>query len=667
MLRTLEINRKKFIQYNSFRKKLFSEAAPEDSKYILYLLPWLLSVNHPNCPGYVPKIDKHFRVFNVDQESEIREMEENFKRRFGIETVGSLMVPYKQYCLIHGLYTIGSVGTIGQTTYSDCDIWLCYDKQELNVINWEQLNQKINLIKGWLDNQMNIPVFFFCSDITDIKQGQFGNVDSESSGSLQTNVLKEEFYRTCMVICGKIPLWWICYDKDMPINYNDAVQFVQRQKYGYYDCVDMGNIENVYANEYFGAALWQLQKSLTRPLKSIIKMVLLQMQLDAPSNQLICHDFRRYVFMSDINLNDIERLYLKNEKQNAQDNNLSQDRDIIEQFILLDPMIFTISSIYKYYHQKRNKQTLRFINECFYLRCEIKAHDTKTTIRRILHREFLKRYPISIERRTQLNTFSKWSLYDQIQFGYQLIQFLLQIYKEICTEHAGTATQIDKQDLTILGRKIAASFQKKENKIVMLPKPSDKINLDSLVFKLKDNQWHLYTSDTKKLITDSIKPLASHPNIIYLIAFILWNQLYIPGHISMEPNSSSVTIREIINLINKMHDFFGTTDIFSIPYPNYLKKERIRKLLTVISFEKNPWEKEENHFNIMDINDLSIVSQNTWGELFVRRFESIHQFNFFLKECTDQQKDYEIEKTFYLQRNPTYYSKIIQQIRQRFL
>jgi len=290
--KVLSRNRKVYIEYNEFRKKMFSELAPEESETILYLLPWLLSINQPECPGYIPDIKRPFRVYNIDSNKEIRKLEKDFKGMFGVQRNGTLLRLDSEYYLIQGLYTIGSVGSVSQTSISDCDIWVCIEKDEFDELAWVQINQKINLIKDWMDESLKMPVYFFVSDVAAIRECRFGNLDSESSGSTQKNVLKEEFYRTCMVICGKLPLWWLCYDKNIGIDYADALSVTDDEDFWEYDLIDFGDIEKIEKEEYFGAALWQFHKSLSHPLKSIIKIALLQMLLNARHDRLLCHQLR---------------------------------------------------------------------------------------------------------------------------------------------------------------------------------------------------------------------------------------------------------------------------------------------------------------------------------------------------------------------------------------
>ena len=60
--KVLARNKKLYLEYNEFRKKMFRELSPETGEIILYLLPWLLSINDPACPGYVEAIDRTFKV-----------------------------------------------------------------------------------------------------------------------------------------------------------------------------------------------------------------------------------------------------------------------------------------------------------------------------------------------------------------------------------------------------------------------------------------------------------------------------------------------------------------------------------------------------------------------------------------------------------------------------
>ncbi len=612
--KTLSRNKQIFLKYNEFRKSLFSEITPKDSEIILYLLPWLFSINESVCPGYLQNLNQPFRVYNVEYNKGIRDREEGFKKMFGVTKRGTLLKPIQKVYVIQGIYTIGSVGTVSQNSLSDCDIWICFYKDEFDKTAWNQLNQKVNLIKGWLDNNLKLPVYFFISDVKSIKEGQFGSVDAESSGSTQQNVLKEEFYRTFILICGKVPMWWLLYDKTLKIEYDDALSAINSDTFWEYDLIDLGNIEKIKKSEYFGASLWQFHKFLTSPLKSIVKMVLLKMLLEAPQERLLCHQLREEVFTS-------------------ANHNLFPDHSL-----------FAMSRILANY-KDRKKDMMKFLKMCFYLRCEIKPYDRKQLLKSKLTENFFKHHSLEQGAWSALQKFDSWKHDAQIEFGQRLLKFMLQLHREIYADNTAVSSESDKRDLTILGRKISARCLKRKYKISILQKPTLKLNLSVLTLKLNGDKWQTFSSD------DTAPPIISSKNVIENIAFIVWNNLFVENWIQMRPNPSSITLKEIINLGKRIKDFFGTYETLDIELEDYLKEEQISKMLIVAGFDNSPWNEQSK--------DYGVVYLNNWGELFARWFNSTKKLETFLKKLCKDQKNIIISK--YLRRTQTSFEKNIEQ------
>ncbi len=611
----LSRNKQIFTRYNDFRKQVFLELAPKAGEAVLYLLPWLLSINHEACPGYISDLERPFKVYNVDIEKHIRHREAVFKRIFGVKESRSLLQTGSNFFTIHGLYTIGSVGSVSQTSASDCDIWVCYNREELSETSWRQLHQKINLIKDWMDMNLKMQVFFFISDVGDIRNNRFGSVNEESSGSTQKNLLKEEFYRTCIVICGKIPLWWLCYDRDhqATIPYEDAIHEIERIRYGHYDIIDFGDLLKIDKSEYFGAALWQLQKSLSSPLKSIIKMIHVKVLLESSRDIPICHHFREAVLCCG------------------------------EEDIFPDPSIFTMNAILDYYGEIGNLSTQKLLRECFFLRCDIKPQSNRTPLKNLLAKELFRRHAIDIRKRIRLSHFRRWEFNAQIILGDRLFRLLLKSYREISATQSNMVTKINKRDFTIIGRKILASYQTKENKVRVLQKPIGNLSSPFLTLQLKDSQWYLFAGNNKNV------PMNVNTDILRIISFIVWNGLFDPNKIRMEPNPSNVTLQEVLNLGKKIGDFLGTFDRFEVELSQYLERERTSKILVVVSFENAYYEK--------DINDFCVIHINNWGELFVERIRSPKKLESFIRQaCVGR---WQPEINYYVQRNSTYYEKII--------
>ena len=614
MLRTRFVHNKEvYLSYNRFRKNIFTELAPKDGESILYLLPWMLSVNDPAVPGYVPNLKRPIAVFGATTDRALFKRESVFKTIFGIKRQGSLLKPSTQVSLIQGIYTIGSAGTISQTASSDCDIWICINKGDFEDNSMDHLSQKIYLIKDWMDVNLKMPVYFFICDIEDIRNSNFGTLDYESSGSAQCNVLKEEFYRTSILISGKIPLWWVCFDPDESIDYQALSTQYARGLFDEYDFIDLGPLESVGHDEYFGAALWQFNKALTHPLKSVIKMLLLEMLLISHGEELLCHRFR--------------------------DATLSQQAP----FVFHDPSVFTLKAILQY-NQGAHPNSLGFIKQCGYLRHDVKFYSKKRTIREELAKDIFDTYPLTKEQIERLNAFAKWRLLEQLDFGEKIFILLLNIYKRAMASQKDVVSKISHKDMTIIGRKLAACLEKKQRKVPVVHKPIANVNLPTLTFQSDTNGWRVYASG------DSTKPVVASADIVCCIGYLIWNDLYEASSVRMTPNPTPVSIQEINNLAKRIKEIFRVFDITGVDFDHFLEEENVTKMLVVVNFE------DPCHSHQM--NNFSILYANHWGELFYQRFNSPYMFKKFIDQ--GGRIFSRTEMHYYIQRSNIYYEKIIE-------
>lgn len=609
-------NKKVYLTYNQFRKSIFLELAPKDAESILYLLPWLLSVNDPVVPGYVPNLKKAIAVFGATTDQALIRRESSFKSLFNIRKNESLLKPTTQVSLIQGLYTIGSVGTISQTAHSDCDIWVCINKADFEESAKVHLLQKINLIKDWMDANLRMPVYFFICDVGDIRNSNFGVTDEESSGSAQRNVLKEEFYRTSMLISGKIPLWWVCFDPHKNVDYHAFSDQYANDAFGDYDCIDMGPPLSVDHDEYFGAALWQFNKALTHPLKSVMKMLLLDMLLASPEEELLCRRFR--------------------------DSILNQTRE----FVFHDPSVFTLNAILEY-SRNVHPEKFDFIMQCSYLRYDLHFLAKKMTLKENLAKEIFQTYPLNREQIHRLNDFADWPLLAQLEFGEKIFRLLLNIYKKIMAHQQDVISGITRQDMTIIGRKLAVCLERKPGKIKIIHKPLFNPNLPTLLFVNNKKLWHVSAAG------EPSKPVVAGADIVCCIAYLVWNDLYGSSSVRMTPNPTPITLQEINNLAKRVRELFGVFDITGADFDHFVETEKVTTLLIIVNFEKPG--------QARDIDDLCVVFSNHWGELFFRRFNSPDQFRAFIDHGGGI-----FERTkmhIYVQRNSLYYEKIIERVK----
>lgn len=613
MLRTQFVHNKKvYLSYNRFRKNIFTELAPKDGETILYLLPWMLSVNDPAVPGYVPGLKRPIAVFGAATDPMLLNREVSFMRRFNMGGRPPLRRSSPRPSLIQGLYTIGSAGTIGQTASSDCDLWVCIEKEDFDEETKAQLLQKLSLIKDWMDSNLKMPVYFFLCDAEDIRHSIFGVVGGESSGSAQHNVLKEEFYRTSIMISGKIPLWWVCFDPDERIDYQSFATQYAKGFFDEYDLIDLGPLESVGQDEYFGAALWQLNKALTHPLKSVIKMLLLEMLLISQGEELLCNRFR-------------------NETLNQK-----------APFAFQDPTIFTLRSILQY-NQGVHPDSLDFVKQCGYLRCEIKLYEKKRTVKEDLAKELFGTYPLPKEEIVRLNAFSEWPLLEQLDYGGKIFALLINIYHRVMATQRDVVNKISHDDMTMIGRKLAACLENKQGKVSPVHKPIANLNLPTLNFHSVANGWRVCSSG------DTERPVVAGADIIFCIGYLIWNDLYEASSVRMTPNPTPVSLQEINNLAKRIREIFGHFDITEIDFDHFLEEERVTKMLVIVNFE------DPAHAH--EMSDFSVLYANHWGELFYRRFNAPLKFKQFIDR--GGRIFSRTEMHYYIQRSSLHYEKII--------
>lgn len=609
---TLQNNKINYLQYNEWRKQQFIANSPKDAPVILYMLPWLLTVNHHLVPGFIRDMKKNFKVFNIEKNREILSREKQYKKKFGWEDERFSVRSIHGQREIQGIYTIGSVGTISQTSHSDCDIWICIDRRDFDEQSLTYLNQKLNLIKGWLDENIKMPVYFFLTEMEDIQNCNFGSLDFESSGSTQKNILKEEFYRTAILICGKIPFWWVAFDPQGPVDYEQAFAQNQKSGLGENDLIDLGNLEKVDQSEYYGAALWQLNKSLSYPLKSITKMLLLKMFLESPEDQLLCNRFRALVL-----------------------NAASQKSPF-------DPSLFTMQEVLDYYSHRVGTDQFEFIKKCFYLRYDLKLMSKKQSNKEEMAGRLFTKF--KIDRRTiyLLNEFEEWDFDQQVSFGVLMFEYIIDVYRDINRLQKGIHGFVAPEDLTIIGRKLASSMSVKNAKVPILHLSSEKAKLPAATFSFKDGLWHVHASQKSAAVI-------AHEDIIFCLTYLAWNGIFDPMQIRMQPNPTPVTVQEIINMGKMIHNVFGTYDIAQVHFSKFLAEEIISEVLIIISFGEKSAD--------MDIQNISIIYKNSWEDLFVRRFSSIEKMKgFFARAGKISER---VETKYYIQRNNKYYEKII--------
>ncbi len=505
--------------------------------------------------------------------------------------------------VIEGLFTIGSIGSIAQTADSDIDWWVCINEENFTSQEMTLLHKKLNLLENMAREQFQTQVTFFLVDILKTRNNDFGDSNIESSGSAQTRLLKEEFYRTMIYIAGKIPLWSVL-PTTISINYYNSILKTVSSFPGLARYIDLGDIHAISTSEYVGASIWQMFKWLKSPFKSVIKMALLEKFIYEYGRQsLLCNQY-------------------KDEWMNAGTHlKLAQN----------DSYYILLKSLLKYYEAGKDNKSKKLLLTCFFLKLGISKDSqidhTVFGLKKSLLEKCIKTWGWKKSQIFEIGNFKTWNYSDIVKLSNFIEIYMIKKYKTInkafetiLHERSG----ITPEDRTMLGRKIFVEFSKQPGKVrkVLLVSRSDR-HFSSLYLKniTKDNQtwsWQLLNKNVK-VYNNQEEPLISADTIEEIGAWLINNTLYNEKTlINLFPNPAYVTFDDIRKLYKNMYEFFSPLVSKTTRFDQLLMKNRVVCMFVSINFYAPKQERK--------VTGYCAVYLNSWGEMFCKSFYSSQGF-----------------------------------------
>ncbi len=494
---------------------------------------------------------------------------------------------------IEGVFTMGSIGSVAQTRESDIDYWVCIYKDRMTSAEISLLETKLSALETLAKEKFRISVTFFLVDILSARNNDFGGFSSESSGSAQARLLKEEFYRTMIQVAGRLPLWAVL-PTAVSLNYYNLINERTGRISAMARYIDLGDIHAIPVNEYFGASMWQMFKWLKSPFKSIIKMALLEKYIASYGKEfLLCNQY-------------------KNEWMNAGTRLLLTQND---SYIIL------LNHLQAFYSRNSDIRSVNLILTCFFLKLEItdpkEIEGTSLGLRRIILDKCLSTWGWSQDKMIEIGRFRQWKYASLRRLSETLEKYMLEKYQKVHQEFKSSSQgqMISESDRSILERKVQVEFQDKPFKIKKLLLVSrrhrhfPKLYIRCLPGPKSAWCWELFYTDTaagKRFET----PLIICETIEEMGAWIISNQLYKdPPMINLIPNPTPVTHDAIKKLYDAMNGFFAKARAQTSRFTDL---ERVSPsvvcLFVSINFYTDRYSEK--------VMDYGAVYLNDWGEMF---------------------------------------------------
>ena len=512
---------RRFNALNAERLKRLDSDLGHVQKDFLTLLPLLFHINHPTLPGFTSnEAPAGLADYRPDRQTLL--IAKKFGRSFEYKRRALRTIP------IQGLYLMGSIGTIAQTADSDLDFWLCY-AHDLPKEKVDELQLKAERIEQYA-MEYGMEVHFFLMDAVAFKAGETLTISSESSGSAQHHLLLEEFYRTGLRIAGRPPLWWVI-PPEKERDYNAYTDDLMHKRFlDANDWVDFGGMDDVPADEFFGAAHWQLYKGIESPYKAILKILLMESYAaDFPNIAWLSQVTKMAIFQGDDNVGDI------------------------------DPYILIYRQVEAYLSARQEDERLELARRCFYFKVNqplSKTGRSSQQWKKDKLRQLVKEWQWDDEYIAVLDSRDKWKIEQVTQERNILVRELTHSYRVLMNFARNNAATggIDPLELNLLGRKLYAALERRPGKIDHInPGISRDLHEPRLCFKLDNRndreRWQLYRDDPDD---DSYQqPLKTTNTLIELLAWCHINEIIEPGiQMIIRPFNAPVTITELRHILD---------------------------------------------------------------------------------------------------------------------
>ncbi len=498
---------------------------------------------------------------------------------------------------IQAFYSIGSVGTIAQTKGSDIDMWVCYDETATDPKDAAAFQRKLAAIEAWAEAEHGLELHFFLMDLAKVRDNNFGFSDKESAGSSQALLLKEEFYRTAVLLAGRKLAWWLLPPGTTGQDYKKGLARIARAaSLPQGDTVDLGAMEAVPRGEFFGASLWQIVKALKSPFKSIMKFALLDAYLAGDdADVLLCNRLKQ---------------------------GLSEGR---RDFWSVDPYAVLYREIDQHYARLGNGEARELLRMAFEQKTGF-SQQGRTSGR-----------PADLAGHSYLEFFFPYSLDEQPggaqqsglpappqtfarihDLGQKVARFMFGTYQNMNKALSGVDEDatITGEDLTRLGRRIFGHFQAKPDKILHTPFVASPSRLfASLEIACEGIPGTPLTwvargehpkRDTGKSEYEEVR---RGKNPLQLLAWMWANQVYSPALPLMGKDlHAPISLPDLRALAEAMAAALPLHDVFEPEIEQSLQDEELTRAFLCINFLSDR--------DIKEYKDVVLVYATNWGELF---------------------------------------------------
>ena len=604
--------RARFMRINHGRLQRAMQALSSRQQRVLTLLPLLFHVNHPLLPGYV-SAQTPAGLAGFEPGAELLAEAQRLTRSFAYKPPRA-PAPTP----IHGLFLMGSLGTLAQAEQSDMDLWVCH-ASELDSDARDALRRKCDLLQSWAASQ-GAEAHFFLIDPERFRSGaRDAQLTSDDCGTTQHVLLLDEFYRTAIWLAGRMPLWWLVPASDEHRYAHVTGTLLSKRFIRGEDVLDLGHLAQVPAGEFIGAGMWQLFKGIESPYKSALKLLLTEVYAsEHPQVRCLSLRFKQAVYDGQLDLDE------------------------------LDPYVLIYRRLEEYLQARGETERLELVRRCLYLKVNKKIskpprHREKSWQRLLLERltgewGWGERQLILLDSRSQWKvrqvTAERQALVNELNYSYRF----LSMFARSRPEGAAASTR----DMAVLGRRLYAAFERRAGKVEFInPGIAPDLGEDTLTLvhapAPRGERWALYNGSLGAQEWPDFAPLRKSRSLIELLAWSHRNGVIDSAtHLSLHPGDSDLSEFELSQLLGCLAQALPMP-LASMTEAALAHPRRPTEELLLINVGLDPL-KQHSQMNVHMTSErtdplgysgvrdnlvrtLDRVTLNSWNELLVERYE----------------------------------------------
>ena len=620
--------RARFMALNEGRMARAVEGLTPRQQSVLTLLPLFFHVNHPLLPGYVSG-STPAGLSNFEPDAQALTEAQRLTRSFSYKPR-----PVNQPKPIHGLFLMGSLGTLAQADQSDMDVWVCH-APDLGENELAELRKKCQLLEAWALT-MGAEAHFFLIEPTRFVLGERDTqLSSDDCGTTQHYLLLDEFYRTAIWLAGRTPIWWLVpvYEETRYAEFTHTLlskRFIRAD-----ETLDLGHLAHIPPGEFIGAGLWQLFKGIESPYKSVLKLLLTEVYAsEHPNVHCLSLRFKRAVFANQMDLDE------------------------------LDPYIVVYRRIEEYLKARNEPERLELVRRALYLKVNRKltAGQRTSSWQRLLLERLAREWSWDQRQLALLDSRSQWkvrqvaserrALVSELNYSYR---FLTQFAR---TEQ--TVSLINKRDLNVLGRRLYAAFERKAGKVEFInPGIAPDLAEDTLTLVQSPNRkepgqhhWGLYNGNLTALEWEHFAPIKRSRDLLEMLTWCHRNGVIDSStRLALHPGTSDMTEFELFNLLGSLQQTVALP-LTSVDEISLLRSAVPEEVLLLINVGVDPL-KHHRDLNILMTTErtdslsyagvrdnlvltLDQVTLNSWNEVMVSRYDGPHALLDCLRDYLNQ-------------------------------